>query len=86
MVSARDLVDVGGDGGVGDQLVARPPTDARASADRGTAGCTAMGSQDLNRLLHWLDARQDPLVVQLPLPEYERLRVSWDLPALKAVL
>ena len=57
-----------------------------AGADQGTSGCTAMGSSDLNRLLHWLDARQDPLVVQLPLPEYERLRASWDLPALQTVL
>jgi D-alanyl-D-alanine dipeptidase len=54
-----------------------------AGAGQGTAGCTAMGSSDLNRLLHWLDARQDPLVVQLPLPEYERLRASWGLPLLK---
>jgi L,D-peptidoglycan transpeptidase YkuD (ErfK/YbiS/YcfS/YnhG family) len=57
-----------------------------AGADQGTSGCTAMGSSDLNRLLHWLDARQDPLVVQLPLGEYDRLRVAWALPALKAVL
>jgi zinc D-Ala-D-Ala dipeptidase len=57
-----------------------------AGAGQGTSGCTAMGSSDLNRLLHWLDARQDPLVVQLPLAKYERLRVPWDLPALKAPL
>ena len=53
-------------------------------ADHGTSGCTAMGSPDMNRLLHWLDARQDPLVVQLPLGEYVKRRASWDLPALKA--
>ena len=57
-----------------------------AGADQGTLGCTAMGSPDLSRLLHWLDARQNPLVVQLPLAEYDRLRTAWDLPALKPVL
>jgi D-alanyl-D-alanine dipeptidase len=57
-----------------------------AGVDQGTLGCTAMGWSDLNRLLHWLDARQDPLVVQLPLGEYNRRRASWDLPSLKAVL
>lgn len=55
-------------------------------ADQGTSGCTAMGPSDLNRVLHWLDARQDPLLVQLPLGEYDKRRASWDLPALKAVL
>ena len=56
-----------------------------AGADRGTLGCTAMGPSDLDRLLHWLDARQDPLVVQLPLGEYDKQRASWGLPPLKAI-
>lgn len=52
-----------------------------AGADQGTVGCTAMASSNLNRLLHWLDARQDPLIVQLPLGEYDRLTAAWGLPA-----
>ena len=47
---------------------------------RGTAGCTAVSSAHLEQLLHWLDARKNPLIVQLPLPEYFLLRRFWELP------
>ena len=50
------------------------------SARRGTAGCTAISSADLEQVLHWLDAQKKPLIVQLPLPEYLRLRRFWQLP------
>jgi L,D-peptidoglycan transpeptidase YkuD (ErfK/YbiS/YcfS/YnhG family) len=50
------------------------------SAGRGTAGCTAMSSAHLEQLLHWLDAQKNPLIVQLPLHEYLRLRQFWQLP------
>jgi zinc D-Ala-D-Ala dipeptidase len=46
----------------------------------GTAGCTAVRLADLERLLHWLDAQESPLIIQLPLPEYARLKGSWGLP------
>ncbi|HYY28066.1 MAG TPA: L,D-transpeptidase family protein [Chthoniobacterales bacterium] len=46
----------------------------------GTAGCTAVRLADLERLLHWLDAQENPLIVQLPLPEYASLKESWGLP------
>jgi L,D-peptidoglycan transpeptidase YkuD (ErfK/YbiS/YcfS/YnhG family) len=46
----------------------------------GTAGCTAVRLADLERLLHWLDAHENPLIIQLPLPEYARLKGSWGLP------
>jgi L,D-peptidoglycan transpeptidase YkuD (ErfK/YbiS/YcfS/YnhG family) len=46
----------------------------------GTAGCTAVRLANLERLLHWLDAQENPLIIQLPLPEYARLKASWDLP------
>jgi D-alanyl-D-alanine dipeptidase len=52
------------------------------SARRGTAGCTAVSSAHLEQLLHWLDAQKNPLIVQLPLPEYFLLRRSWELPCL----
>ncbi len=45
-----------------------------------TAGCTAMASEDLERILGWLDPTMTPRVVQLTRDEYERLRVSWRLP------
>jgi L,D-peptidoglycan transpeptidase YkuD (ErfK/YbiS/YcfS/YnhG family) len=47
-----------------------------------TAGCTAMAEPTMDHLLAWLDARRQPLLVQLPQAEYERLRASWKLPAL----
>jgi zinc D-Ala-D-Ala dipeptidase len=50
------------------------------SSQTGTAGCTAMSPGDLKRLLHWLDARENPLITQLPLSEYAYLKESWDLP------
>ncbi|HXI12214.1 MAG TPA: L,D-transpeptidase family protein [Thermoanaerobaculia bacterium] len=49
-------------------------------AGTGTVGCTAMASEDLKRLLEWLDPSLRPLVVQLPAGEYARLRNSWSLP------
>ncbi len=50
------------------------------SARRGTAGCTAVSSAHLEQLLHWLDTKKNPLIVQLPLPEYFLLRQFWELP------
>lgn len=47
---------------------------------RGTAGCTAANLTSLKRLLHWLDSNQNPLIIQLPSPEYARLKQSWKLP------
>lgn len=47
---------------------------------QGTAGCTAMAERDLDALLHWLDAKAAPRLVQLPEPEYARLRAAWSLP------
>jgi L,D-peptidoglycan transpeptidase YkuD (ErfK/YbiS/YcfS/YnhG family) len=50
------------------------------SARQGTAGCTAVSSANLEKLLHWLDAHKNPLIVQLPLREYFLLRRFWELP------
>jgi L,D-peptidoglycan transpeptidase YkuD (ErfK/YbiS/YcfS/YnhG family) len=50
------------------------------SARRGTAGCTAVSSAQLEQLLHWLNVQKNPLIVQLPWPEYVLLRRSWKLP------
>ncbi len=46
-----------------------------------TAGCTAMDTADITRLLGWLDPRQLPLLVQMPEAQYEQVRESWGLPA-----
>ncbi|PYX93083.1 MAG: hypothetical protein DMG67_05195 [Acidobacteria bacterium] len=49
-----------------------------------TVGCTAMPQGQLESLLTWLDPARNPLLVQLPAPEYERLRKRWKLPHLKS--
>jgi len=45
-----------------------------------TAGCTAFPRADVDALLAWLDARRQPVLVQLPAAEYARLRKRWALP------
>ena len=45
-----------------------------------TVGCTAMAEPNLLDLMHWLDPRRKPVLVQLPAGEYHRLREKWSLP------
>ncbi len=51
-----------------------------AGPEKGTAGCTAMEQPNLEALLRWLVPAKEPLLVQLPEAEYERLRRDWRLP------
>jgi D-alanyl-D-alanine dipeptidase len=46
----------------------------------GTTGCTATSYNHLVRLLRWLDPKKNPLIVQLPAGEYEKLKQNWGLP------
>ncbi|MDB4903654.1 MAG: L,D-transpeptidase catalytic domain [Mucilaginibacter sp.] len=46
----------------------------------GTAGCTAMTEANLLRILHWINAGDSPLLVQLPKKEYVKIRKEFDLP------
>ena len=48
----------------------------------GTVGCTAMQEENLLRVLHWINARKNPLLVQLPKAEYALLRQWYHLPAI----
>jgi L,D-peptidoglycan transpeptidase YkuD (ErfK/YbiS/YcfS/YnhG family) len=48
----------------------------------GTAGCTAMPQANLETLLTWLDPKRKPLLLQLPMADYERLTHRWNLPKL----
>jgi L,D-peptidoglycan transpeptidase YkuD (ErfK/YbiS/YcfS/YnhG family) len=45
-----------------------------------TIGCTAMEGARLEQIVHWLDPRARPVLVQLPEGEYKRLRDDWALP------
>ncbi len=48
-----------------------------------TSGCTAMGRLDLERVVSWLEPELNPYLVQIPEPQYENNRKSWNLPKLK---
>jgi zinc D-Ala-D-Ala dipeptidase len=50
--------------------------------DQGTAGCTAMPQERLESVIEWLDPARKPLLVQLPLAQYEKLKKRWQLPDL----
>lgn len=53
-----------------------------AGPGAGTAGCTAMPQEQLEPILAWLEPAKNPLLVQLPLAQYEKLKMLWNLPAL----
>jgi D-alanyl-D-alanine dipeptidase len=48
-----------------------------------TVGCTAMPREQLESLLTWIDPARHPLLVQLPVAEYQRLEKPWKLPKSK---
>lgn len=51
-----------------------------SGAGKGTAGCTAMPATNLESLLAWIDPAANPILVQLPEADYQRLRKPWGLP------
>jgi L,D-peptidoglycan transpeptidase YkuD (ErfK/YbiS/YcfS/YnhG family) len=46
----------------------------------GTAGCTAISEDHMAELLQWLDKREKPIIVQLPLKVYRKYQKEWSLP------
>jgi zinc D-Ala-D-Ala dipeptidase len=52
------------------------------SSSTATTGCTAMAEQDLVRLLRWLDPAAHPVLVQMPLADYQSFRRKLVLPAM----
>jgi L,D-peptidoglycan transpeptidase YkuD (ErfK/YbiS/YcfS/YnhG family) len=48
----------------------------------GTDGCTAMTETNILRLLHWLNPKEEPKLVQLPVKNYQQFRKSYGLPAI----
>ncbi len=49
----------------------------------GTAGCTAMARENMESVLYWLDAKKNPVLIQLPVEDYKKLQISWKLPKIK---
>ena len=47
---------------------------------RATVGCTAMAMDRLEELLAWLGPARKPLLAQMPVGNYKKLRRSWKLP------
>jgi L,D-peptidoglycan transpeptidase YkuD (ErfK/YbiS/YcfS/YnhG family) len=45
-----------------------------------TAGCTAMPAEQIQEVVRWLDATAQPVLVQLPEAEYQKVREAWSLP------
>ncbi|WP_286263150.1 L,D-transpeptidase family protein [Thalassotalea atypica] len=48
-----------------------------------TAGCTAMPEKQMDRLLAWLDASKQPVLVTLTKRQYQKFQSIWDLPKLE---
>jgi L,D-peptidoglycan transpeptidase YkuD (ErfK/YbiS/YcfS/YnhG family) len=46
----------------------------------GTAGCTAIPQAQLEPILAWLDPAARPVLVQLPMAQYKKLKKLWRLP------
>jgi L,D-peptidoglycan transpeptidase YkuD (ErfK/YbiS/YcfS/YnhG family) len=49
-------------------------------SDAGTAGCTAMSQENMERLLRWLDPSANPILIQLPEATYKQLRPVCSFP------
>lgn len=49
----------------------------------GTAGCTAMERSNIEKTLTWLDAKKNPVLIQMPETEYKAYQKLWNLPRLK---
>jgi D-alanyl-D-alanine dipeptidase len=48
--------------------------------DTGTDGCTAMTEKHMLRVLHWIDSKKSPLLVQMPLYLYQNIQGQYHLP------
>ena len=51
-------------------------------ADTATVGCTAMARENIEKVLSFLDAKKNPVLIQLPKDSYSRFQTKWKLPKL----
>jgi L,D-peptidoglycan transpeptidase YkuD (ErfK/YbiS/YcfS/YnhG family) len=49
----------------------------------GTDGCTAMAESNMLRVLHWIDANERPILLQVPRSVYKKLKRQFALPVIK---
>ncbi len=47
-----------------------------------TVGCTAMTEEKLKFIITWLNPEKNPRIIQLPIAEYDRLKIEWNLPTI----
>jgi len=48
--------------------------------NQGTTGCTAMPAVTIEKIVRWVDATKHPILVQLPIEIYNRVKDQWALP------
>lgn len=48
----------------------------------GTDGCTAMTENNMLRVLHWIEAKKRPLLVQMPKEIYQQIKLKYGLPSI----
>lgn len=53
------------------------------NADSPTVGCTAASRDNIEKVLSFLDAKRNPVLIQLPKETYARFQTKWNLPKLK---
>lgn len=47
-----------------------------------TVGCTAMSRENIEKVLTFLDAKKNPVLIQLPKDSYAQFQTKWKLPKL----
>ncbi len=52
------------------------------NADSPTVGCTAMERENIEKVLSFLDAKKNPVLIQLPKDSYIQFQTKWKLPKL----
>ena len=53
------------------------------SSHSGTAGCTAMSSNNIAYLVNTLKQQDNPILVELPISKYSHFQTEWQLPVIK---
>lgn len=52
----------------------------RGGGSKATFGCTTMATEQLEKMLKWLNPQRDPVYILLPQQEYAAKRLEWKLP------